>query len=198
MAALLHTRIRRRAAMRSPQACERIDLDLPSSDPVQLQLHTARYEFASRFCSETRALDIACGTGYGTAMLARGGAQSVTGVDLDSESIEQARRRFKLESVSYLVGDAEAPPVSGSFDLIVSFETIEHLVHPTRFLSSVHRLLTRDGTFLVSTPCRETGSIDDRPENPFHVREWNQGEFVALLEEYFRDVTIYGQLIEFA
>jgi SAM-dependent methyltransferase len=184
--------------MASQDAFERLDIDRPDSDPVQLRLHTARYEFARQWAREKRVLDIACGTGYGTAVLARAGARAVLGIDLDRNTIERARSQFNLPAVSFTVGDAEAPQVAGPFDLIVSFETIEHLPRPERFLSSMNRLLAADGTFLVSTPCRESGSVDDRPQNPFHVREWNQAEFTQMVERSFRRVTMHGQLIEFA
>jgi 2-polyprenyl-3-methyl-5-hydroxy-6-metoxy-1,4-benzoquinol methylase len=131
-------------------------------------------------------------------MLGSAGAESVTGVDLDPDTIEHARARFQFGAVAFAVGDAEQLRLDGPFDVVVSFETIEHLQRPERLLASVGRMLNVDGTFLVSTPCRESGSLDGAPQNPFHVREWNQVEFSAMLESAFRSVTLYGQLIEFA
>lgn len=177
---------------------ERIDVDRPHSNPVQLHLHVARYRFAQRFVSGKRALDVACGTGYGTAMLADAGAAEVAGVDLDEPSIRHARQKFMRPRMTFSVGDAEEPPVSGPFEVVVSFETIEHLQRPERFLAAVCRVLTPDGILLLSTPCRHRGSLTDLPQNPFHVREWNQVEFAALLQGYFAHVEICGQFVELA
>jgi SAM-dependent methyltransferase len=179
-------------------AFERLDVDSPGCDPVQVRLHTARYEFAQSWCAGKAGLDLACGTGYGTAMLAQSGATRMVGVDIDRATIERARQRFGLPSVSFVVGNAEDPPVAGPFDTIVSFETIEHLHRPERFLSAVSRLVEPSGHFIVSSPCRQEGSLRDRPRNPFHVCEWNRAEFAELLGRYFGRVVIFGQLIEFA
>lgn len=184
--------------MPDQDAFERIDVDQPDCDPVQLRLHTARYEFACGFAAGKRVLDMACGTGFGAAMLAKAGAVEVVGIDLDQPAIDQARKRFGADSIAFTVGDAEAPIVAGLFDVIASFETIEHLMRPDRFLVAVQKLLALNSVFIVSTPCRRSGSLDDRPANPFHVREWNQPEFTELLGRYFRDVTMHGQWIEFA
>jgi SAM-dependent methyltransferase len=179
-------------------AFERLDIDQGNCEPIQLRLHMARYEFAREWAAGKRVLDIACGTGYGTAILARDGAACAVGVDIDSGTIERARACYDLPNLSFLVGDAERPPITGPFDLIVSFETIEHLQGPERFLKAVCQLLAPHGFFLVSSPCRHAGSINDRPHNPFHVREWNRAEFAQFLGDYFGSVGLFGQLIEFA
>jgi SAM-dependent methyltransferase len=178
-------------------AFERLDIDKPDVDPVQTELHLARYQFASRWSAGKRVLDIACGTGYGAAMLARDAAL-VVGADIDASTIERARRRYDLSALSFVVGDAESPPVSGPFDLIASFETIEHLQRPEKFLESTCKLLAPGGMLIVSSPCRHGGSLDDPPQNRFHVREWNEAEFTEFLRNYFDCVTLHGQLIEFA
>jgi 2-polyprenyl-3-methyl-5-hydroxy-6-metoxy-1,4-benzoquinol methylase len=177
---------------------ERINLDLTGVDEVQRQLHSARYDFAAGLVTGKRVLDMACGTGYGTARLARGGASSVTGIDVDLAAAVLANARPDLGGARFAVGDAENPPVKGPFDVIVSFETIEHLQSPEQFLDAVRRLLAEGGTFIVSTPCRDGGTLQDQPRNPFHLREWNQSEFRELLGRHFRQVTVYGQLVEFA
>ena len=181
-----------------PDAFERIDVEQPSVDRVQLRLHIARYEFARGWASGRRGLDIACGTGYGTAMLAEAGATHMVGVDIDPRTIEQAGHRYGRPEISFVVGDAEQIPAAGPFGLIVSFETIEHLRNPELFLAATRDLLDPSGHFIVSSPCRHTGSLSDRPRNPFHVREWNRKEFEELLGRYFARVTVFGQLIEFA
>ena len=93
-------------------------------------------------------------------------------------------------------GDALAPPLTGRFDAIVSFETIEHLDEPEQFLQTCREFLAPDGTFFVSTPYRDDMDADGRPLNPFHKQEWRTEEFEALLRPWFRSVEMYGQALK--
>src|SRR5437660_10222402 len=114
-------------------------------------------------------------------MLQEAGASSVVGVDRDSETVEYARRRYGGEGVSFIQADACAPPAMPPFDLIVSFETIEHLDDPVRFLDVCRGLLVLSGVFIVSTPYRHRVRADGSPINPVHKQEWQTREFEALL-----------------
>src|SRR5688572_18974511 len=104
-----------------------------TSPPELFAEHLARYRFAAKYVAGGRVLDIACGSGYGTALLREAGGREVVGVDVDPEAIAYARSRYQGVGVTFLAGDAASPPVAGRFDLIVSFETIEHLRDPERF-----------------------------------------------------------------
>src|SRR5450759_894493 len=92
--------------------------------------HASRYVFAAPLCIGKRVLDVACGEGYGAFMLARQGATEVIGVDISDEAIAIARHRFARDDVQFLIGDVlDLPALLGEqppFDVIVSFETIEH------------------------------------------------------------------------
>jgi SAM-dependent methyltransferase len=186
------------APTRDGDAFERLDLDKPVTDAVQVRLHVARYEFAAGMVRDARVLDVACGTGYGTALLADAAAHEVVGIDCDAATVERARSRFARPNARFMTGNAEQLPLDGPFDVAVSFETVEHLSRPGRFLDEVRRVLVPGGTFIVSTPCRRDGTISDRPANPYHVREWNVAEFHDLLGSYFDQVTMYAQGVEFA
>jgi SAM-dependent methyltransferase len=99
--------------------------------------------------------------------------------------------------VDFFVDDCEHPDkVAGPFDLICSFENIEHLHHPERFLQAASRLLAPDGVLLVSTPDRASTPPFEagRPRNPFHVSEWYGHELSALLRRYFAEVEMYAQV----
>src|SRR4051812_38806208 len=98
--------------------------------------HWHRYHFASRWVKGKRVLDLACGEGYGSALLARH-AQSVTGVDVSPQAIEHARRVYgKLGNADFTVGSATSIPAAGaSFDVAVSFETLEHIHEQEQFLA---------------------------------------------------------------
>ena len=162
-------------------------------DTTALALHLARYRFAARLVADKDVLDVACGTGYGSAMLASAGARQVTGVDIAPEAISHASAHFARENLTFVRMDVqdlrEIPPV----DLVVSFETIEHLEDPMRFLQEVTNVMKVGGELVISTPVRMRGTLLDAPENPFHLREWSPPEFEELLRKFFTDVQIMFQ-----
>jgi SAM-dependent methyltransferase len=144
--------------------------------------HLARYLMAARLAPGRRVLDAACGEGYGSAMLARAGAASVVGVDVDPATVEHARRRYGLDA---RVGDVAALPFDdGGFDLVVSFETIEHVADPERALDEFARVAGEQGLVLLSTP----NANEYLQDNPFHVRELTPEEFLAALQSRFGEV----------
>lgn len=164
--------------------------------------HLVRYEFAGSFARERRVLDAACGTGYGVAVLAEAGAEIAVGVEIDGASVEYARQRYgHLRGVRYIQADLRLLPqvVRERFDLCVSFETIEHLGEPERFLRDVAALLEPEGLLIVSTPNRylySPANLDGRrPWNGFHRIEWTIPEFIALLSRDFHVEALYGQVM---
>jgi O-antigen biosynthesis protein len=157
--------------------------------------HVARYRFASRHVSGGRVLDVASGSGYGTALLKNAGASEVVGVDLDPEAVAYAGARYGGPHTTFLTGDAAAPPVEGLFDAIVSFETIEHLDQPEDFCRSCRDRLKPGGVFIVSTPWRTHDRPDSRPKNPWHRQEWREDEFRRLIQAFFADITLHGQSV---
>lgn len=171
---------------------ERLDPDRDCGSE-NYRLHVARYEFAKQYVHNKNVLDVACGLGYGTALLYASGARTVLGIDLDSESVCQARRLYAEPGVQFEVGNAEDLSAYNGFDTVVSFETIEHLQRPELFLKEIARVLVPNGTFIVSTPTRQQGTIEDKPRNPFHVREWSLEEFRELLSTEFSSVEIRCQ-----
>lgn len=170
---------------------ERLALDRFASPWLKNQ-HLARYRWAAGFASGRRVLDAASGTGYGSALLWNAGARSVVSLDLTPEAFEDARASRRV------AGDASRLPfASGSFDLYVSFETIEHVQDDHGLVEEAHRVLAPGGIFVCSTPNRDLLSpgltIEDRPRNPYHVREYSIREFRALLQASFPRVSLLGQ-----
>lgn len=158
--------------------------------------HFSRYAFAARFASGKRVLDMGCGSGYGSAELART-AGSVVGVDIGVEAIDYARVHFSAApNLSFSVGSCTRLPFpDGSFELITAFEVIEHLADWRDMLSEARRLLSDGGTFLVSTP-NKLYYADQRREagpNPFHQHEFEFDEFRDALREHFAAVDILLQ-----
>jgi SAM-dependent methyltransferase len=152
--------------------------------------HVYRYRFAARFARDRRVLDIACGEGYGTAALAAAGARSVLGVDISPEACEHARRKYRVET---RVGSAESIPLDdGAMDVVVSFETVEHVESAGRFLAECRRVLAPGGTLIMSTPNRPVYSPHGK-HNRFHTAEMDEGEFRAALGARFKSCELYAQ-----
>lgn len=154
--------------------------------------HVHRYVFAAGLCDGKDVLDIACGEGYGSAMLA-GVAESVVGVDIDEATIERARASYAASGVEFEPGDCVSIPYQkDSFDVVVSFETIEHIEDQTRFLREVRRVLRPGGLFICSTPDTAVYQHPDG-KNPFHTKELTRDEFDQLVAKRFANIRLLGQ-----
>ena len=150
---------------------------------ASLQEHLGRYRFA-RARAQGRVLDVACGTGYGTAML------GAVGVDLSLEALRYAGRYTERR----VAADAARLPFGRIFDTVVSFETIEHVPDPERFVAECARVLRPGGLFIVSTPNRELWTPrSPRPLQRHHVREFNRKEFLRVLRPF--RVELHGQIL---
>jgi ubiquinone/menaquinone biosynthesis C-methylase UbiE len=157
--------------------------------------HVSRYAFAVRYAPGRDALDIGCGTGYGTAALAHH-ARAVFGVDVADDALRYARTHYALPHAHFTRASAAALPFGdGSFDLATAFEVIEHLSDWRALLAEARRVLRRDGVFFVSTPNKSyyAESRDKDGPNPFHVHEFTFSEFETALAEFFPGVSIFLQ-----
>ena len=184
-------RIRREAAAAPlPFSGER----LTSAVSGQIETeHHHRYLLAREFCRGRDVLDVASGEGYGTALLAQV-ARHAVGVEIDGAVVEAARTEFAHSTLEFRQGDARALPLEdASIDVVVSFETLEHLEEHDIFLKELHRVLRRDGLLIISTPDIAVYSSGDVAANPFHVHELGQGEFETLLAAHFAHHAITRQ-----
>lgn len=173
---------------------ERVVPDVVEVMPL-FEEHLARYFFASKFVQNQKVLDLGCGTGYGSYHLSQNGAQSVLAGDLDGETVRYAHHNYQASNLAFFQSDAlHIPMRSQSFDMVVSFEVIEHLEPATGYLAEISRLLTDQGWLIGSTPNRLIYSMGaEKPHNPFHRREYDPPELETLLGNYFRTVVILGQ-----
>lgn len=175
---------------------ERFVPDSPGSYSSIAYEHWHRYAYARRFATGRTVLDVACGEGYGAAFLAES-ASSVVGVDIDPEALEHAQRTHVRDNLRFVQGSAAALPIEGEkrFDLVTSFETIEHVDDASQraFVREVRRLLKDDGLFVISSPDRRTYSDERGYRNAFHVRELYFEEFRDLLTPHFEHVAFLGQ-----
>jgi SAM-dependent methyltransferase len=163
-----------------------VDIDLMNE-------HLARYAFAARLARGKRVLDAGCGTGYGSAELAKVAA-SVLGVDVASEAVNFARAHYRLPYLSFEQASTTAlPHPDGCFDLVVAFEVIEHLRDWREFLVEARRVLAPSGQFIVSTPNKlyYAESRGAGGDNPFHVHEFEFEEFRSELRSVFPDVALF-------
>jgi 2-polyprenyl-3-methyl-5-hydroxy-6-metoxy-1,4-benzoquinol methylase len=161
-----------------------------------VQEHIARYEFALGQISEGGlVVDAACGSGFGSQMLARR-ARHVVGLDVSESAVNYAARNHWSSQLSYLRADLTRglPLQSASVDHIVSFETIEHVPNPERLVSEYARVLKRGGQLILSTPDRVVYSELSGYSNPFHRAELSRREFIDLVSVYYKVEAIYGQL----
>jgi SAM-dependent methyltransferase len=155
--------------------------------------HLARYEFAKAYVMNKHVLDAACGSGYGSNLLKTAGAKEVVGIDIANDAISIAVQTYPRNGLRFTVSDVEDLSNYRNFDTVISFETIEHLQHPEKFLEEVHNSLLPGGLFIVSTPVRLDGHTQEKPDNPFHVQEWTEEEFKLLLQKYFKIVSTQYQ-----
>lgn len=161
--------------------------------------HWHRYAFAMSLIEGRQVLDAACGEGFGAALLAKKAA-SVKAVDIDAASIEHARQRYgAIVCLSFDQADVtrlDALP-DNSFDVITSFETLEHVMEHDRMLAGFYRLLKQDGLLLISTPDKKNYTDATGVVNPHHVRELYFDEFSTLLDTHFQAKKIYTQKLLF-
>ena len=154
--------------------------------------HYHRYLFAVQFCHGRDVLDIASGEGYGS-MLLSGIARSVIGIDIDPATVAHANKAYGRDNLKFSEGACSKIPLADkSVDVVVSFETIEHIEEHDAFLGEVRRVLRPSGCVVISTPDRDVYGKPEEP-NPFHVRELAKAEFHDLLTRYFPNIEVGSQ-----
>lgn len=170
-------------------------VDFPLIDSQIENEHRHRYEAAANFVVGKRVLDAACGSGYGSEILATN-AKSVVGIDYSSEVIAYCKSSSKAPNLDFLqmsVITLDFP--DNSFDVVVSFETYEHLtaINQVRFLQEIKRVLTPDGVLIISSPNRGIWNQLIGGNNKYHLNELTVKELEDTLKKYFLQVNIYYQ-----
>ncbi|MBV9311411.1 MAG: class I SAM-dependent methyltransferase [Solirubrobacterales bacterium] len=155
--------------------------------------HLVVYEWIAARVAGLRVLDMACGEGYGSAVLA-GRAASVVGVDANPEAHEHARLRYRVPNLVFERALVEEFGEVGAYDAVVFLQTIEHVHDPPAVLEHLKRVLAPGGTAYVSTPNVLTlaGPGKAKSDNPWHIKEYRAEEFRALCEGVFDRVELLG------
>jgi ubiquinone/menaquinone biosynthesis C-methylase UbiE len=175
---------------------ERLVTSLENTVGVVEHLH--RYALAQHWVRNKTVLDIASGEGYGSYLLSQSALQ-VTGVDIDSASVEHAQNKYGklVQNLSFQQGEViKLPQGMEKVDRIVSFETIEHLAEQDEMLISLKSMLNPGGMLILSTPERDLYRRRE-PANPFHVKELSFDEFKELLQRHFRFCSFFDQRFVF-
>ncbi|MFF2481243.1 methyltransferase domain-containing protein [Paenibacillus sp. NPDC058071] len=175
-----------------------INRDVKANFTDVYEEHLCRYELASQYVHGLRVLDAACGAGYGTAMLKQAGAVEAVGVDIDPVSVGLASRDYGGAGISFEQSDVlRLPYEDGSFDAVVSFETIEHVANGVDWISESARVLREGGLFIVSTPNRTVTNpplyFEEQPQNEFHRFEYRTSELLGELLVHYDIEAVYGQ-----
>jgi 2-polyprenyl-3-methyl-5-hydroxy-6-metoxy-1,4-benzoquinol methylase len=157
--------------------------------------HLFRYKLACQYSKGKNVIEVACGCGYGSWMLAtEGQAATVWAADIHEDSIRYGSLRYPHESITRDTKDVMTLGFEKTFDLAVSFETIEHLDDADGFLKKMHDALRDNGLLLISTPI--ASKTTTAPHNRFHTIEWTFEDFHRVLTPYFIIEKVYLQSIE--
>lgn len=157
--------------------------------------HYQRYQLAKQLVKNKVVLDSACGDGYGSSLLAES-AFKVIGLDIDEAVIEKANQKYGNSKLSYITGSIEKLPFDDAmFDIIVSYETIEHVNETIQnsFLNEIRRVLKPDGILIISTPNKMVYTDLVKGINKFHVKEFYVDEYIEFLHGFFSNIDIFCQ-----
>lgn len=176
------------AVLRVEEKLERFDLEDQGGQLIDAE-HRGRYWWAAQIAAGKDVLDVACGTGYGSEILSSAEAASVTAVDVSKSAVAATSARLG-EKATVLMGDIRDLPLpDDSFDLVVCWETIEHIEDGDRALAEIKRVLRPEGVLLVSSP--NPGVYP--PGNDFHVHEYTPEELKAAVSAHFANFSAYRQ-----
>lgn len=162
----------------------RMDANSHLFDESRRSFHMSRYDFAMQFCNKKKVLDGACGTGYGTSLISRVAEISI-GIDCDKSAIEYANLVYKNKNTEFKTSFVEATEFNDSeFDVVLSFETVEHTLCPNSHIREIERIIKPDGIAVLSVP-NNWGLTNH------HFWNFDFPMFKSLLEKYFGEIEYF-------
>ncbi len=171
---------------------ERLETDVFNETSIE---HLHRYAIAMELVKNKKVLDIACGDGYGSNLLAKNAAH-VTGVDINNDVVKLATGKYQKQNLEFFTGTVEKIPAADKqFEVVVSFETLEHIADHKKMMDEIKRVLQPGGLLIISTPDKKNYTDNTGRKNPFHVKELYEEEFKTLLHQYFKNVQVFSQQI---
>lgn len=168
-----------------------INLDKKDAPPLFYR-HLFAYNYVMPLIKGKTVFEVGCSDGYGSFLLAKH-AKKITALDLDKQIIDYAKNKYKRKNLSFIYGDILNLPVKEKYDVIISFQVIEHIKPVDVYLGQISKALKPKGIFIVTTPNRKIRLRDgQKPWNRFHVQEYEHRQLRNLLSKYFSDVEIKG------
>jgi len=166
------------------------------ADLIMHLSHLSAYEQTINFVKNKKALEIGCGAGYGSRFLADF-AESITTFDIDSNSLEYAKKNNFSDKVTYVLGDATKglPFNDNFFDIVISFQVIEHIKKKDlkKYFTEIKRVTKTNGKVIFTTPNRLLRLQKfQKPLNPFHQVEYSPKTLKLLLNKFFKQPEILG------
>lgn len=158
-----------------------------------LAIHYSRYLFSQRFCKGKKVLNVASGSGYGSEVLLSN-SKEVYNVDISPELVFYGVQEFGAYNNHFLLMDAQKMSFPDEFfDVIVSFETLEHIPNSDLFLKECNRVLKKDGKMILSTPNKIVNSPDTiKPYNSFHYEELDIKGWKSKICKHFKIIEQHG------
>lgn len=160
------------------------------------QCHIATYEFAIPYLKGQKVLEFGCGSGYGSHYVA-GSCSEIVAVDISQDAISYAKNNFSKDNLQFRCIDdietTELPFSNASFDVVISFQVIEHLKNDAFFFIELSRVLKKGGVLIVATPDKTSRLFSfQKPWNQYHIREYDMSTLVANASQYFHvNKTLY-------
>lgn len=191
------SRLREPSSMQLEPTAERIVEEHRSSSPQSYLVylfHVVTYDYVQDLVRGQEVLDFGCGSGYGTARIAQT-CKRIVGIDIAAEAITYAQAKFKADNLQFArIEPADGQPLpfdDQSFDVVLSFQVIEHVPDVHRYLAEIRRVLRPGGLLVVATPDRSSRLLSlQKPWNVFHLREYSDSDLKDALSAQFDRVTI--------
>lgn len=172
---------------------ERITGDDKIYSPNLFNRHLASYIFSLAYINKKKSvLDLGCSDGYGSFFIAEKTKKTI-GVDNNENAITEAQKKYNSPELTFMVGDALSLLWENEFDLVVSFQVVEHIQDVNLYFQNVKKVLKKNGIFILSTPNRLLRlNKGQKPWNKYHVHEYEKKELKKILKRYFSKLTIFG------